>query len=184
MERLGNPLGMLSGIFWLAFAVVGLRKGGRTAELAHAGLAGWASTSIASDLRWYHPFVRFLLRRAWRPEPRIAGSGTAALFPDPSRPGERFDKFTRSARRALSLAHEEAAGTRASQIGVEHLLLGTVLVEDSLAARALRSVGAEIETVRERVRRMAEEGGVTSVAEPGLTDPSKCTIERAFAEAR
>ena len=60
--------------------------------------------------------------------------------------------LSHSCKRALTFAAEEAERLAHAHIGTEHLLLG-VLREDGPEARALRSLGIELEAAREEFRR-------------------------------
>jgi ATP-dependent Clp protease ATP-binding subunit ClpC len=59
-----------------------------------------------------------------------------------------FERFTTHARRALTLAQEEAHNLGHGHIGTEHLLLGLVQEEEGLGARALAAVGVTIAAIR------------------------------------
>lgn len=62
-----------------------------------------------------------------------------------------FDRFSRRAMNVMSLAKEEARGLKVEYIGTEHLLLG-LLGGSGIAARVLRHLGLDIDTIRTRVR--------------------------------
>jgi ATP-dependent Clp protease ATP-binding subunit ClpC len=87
------------------------------------------------------------------------------------------------ARHALLLAHEEARALRHSFIGTEHILLGLLREDESVAARALSSLGISYERVRAAVVRMMGLG----VDDPGDEVPSTAAataaVERAGREA-
>ncbi|MCM6774038.1 hypothetical protein NDR87_11195 [Nocardia sp. CDC159] len=59
-----------------------------------------------------------------------------------------FERFTDQARRIVILAQEEARARGHDYIGTEHLLLGVLYDENSVAVRALRSCGIEPERIR------------------------------------
>jgi ATP-dependent Clp protease ATP-binding subunit ClpA len=63
----------------------------------------------------------------------------------------RFDKFTDRARKALSLAQEEAQRFQHTYIGTEHLLLGLVREGEGVAAKVLSNLGVELKDVRDTV---------------------------------
>jgi len=73
-------------------------------------------------------------------------------------------------RRILSHAAEEAARMHHGYIGTEHLLLGILREERSLAAEILREKGVTIEAARERLARPldAAHGSFQPAAEPHL----------------
>jgi ATP-dependent Clp protease ATP-binding subunit ClpC len=96
---------------------------------------------------------------------------------------DRFDKFTEQARKALSLAQEEAHRFRHNYIGTEHLLLGLVREDDGVAAKVLQKLGVELQTVRNAVEFIIGRGD-RIVLEIGLTPRAKKVIELAIDEAR
>ena len=96
---------------------------------------------------------RSLLNRLVRRGPRRcepAGPGTDHFLTD------HFltDHFLVDAREAMSFAQEEARALGHNYLGTEHLLLGLLRTEHGLAARLLRSVGADLEQSRAAVRRL------------------------------
>ena len=70
-----------------------------------------------------------------------------AAAKEPSLPN-KFDAFTERARKVLTLAQEEAQRFNHNYIGTEHLLLG--MLNDSVAARVLTSLGVELQSARRR----------------------------------
>ncbi|HEY60043.1 MAG TPA: ATP-dependent Clp protease ATP-binding subunit [Anaerolineae bacterium] len=68
-----------------------------------------------------------------------------------------LEKFTRSARRVLSLAYMEAEKLRQSQIGSEHILLALIQEDVGVAGKVLRDLGVELDRAREMVLRL---GGI------------------------
>jgi hypothetical protein len=97
---------------------------------------------------------------------------------------DRFDKFTDHARAVLTLAQDEAQRFRHPYIGTEHLLLGMLRVDDCLATRVLRNLGAEPSKVRTAVEFIIGRGDLPIVGEVGLTPRAKRAIELAIDEAR
>ncbi|KAK8615118.1 hypothetical protein V6N13_068903 [Hibiscus sabdariffa] len=71
----------------------------------------------------------------------------------PSRLGcAKFEGFTREAIEAIMLAREESRRLRDDSVGTEHILLGlTCGGTSSIAAKALKSLGIELEHVRKHV---------------------------------
>jgi Clp amino terminal domain, pathogenicity island component len=69
-----------------------------------------------------------------------------------------FERFTKEARRVVTLAQSEAKDLAHNYIGTEHLLLGMLRIEDSLGARALADFEVDLEETREDVRRIIGEG--------------------------
>lgn len=54
-----------------------------------------------------------------------------------------FERLTASARLALAFARDEAEARWSPEIGTDHLLLGLVVANDAVAARALRTGGVD-----------------------------------------
>lgn len=97
---------------------------------------------------------------------------------------ERFDRLNDEAKQALRLAQEEAQRFNHNYIGTEHLLLGLVRQEASLAAQVLESLGVELQKVRSSVEFIIGRGDRLVLGEIGLTPRSKKVIELAIDEAR
>jgi hypothetical protein len=98
------------------------------------------------------------------------------------RRGGKFRHFTERAREAVGFAQEEAAGLHHNAVGTQHLLLGLLRVEDGGAARALGSLGIDVEAVRTEVMRVFGEGDSTGGPLP-FTPDAKQTFEVALREA-
>jgi transcriptional regulator with XRE-family HTH domain len=62
-----------------------------------------------------------------------------------------FERFTKEARRVVTLAQYEAKELGHDWIGTEHLLLGVLGIEDSVAARALGDFGITLAGTRDDV---------------------------------
>ncbi len=60
-------------------------------------------------------------------------------------------KLDPHARRALTLAHEEAHGYGHNYIGTEHVLLGIIREGEGVGARSLSSLGVDLHAAREAV---------------------------------
>src|SRR5438552_2238846 len=97
---------------------------------------------------------------------------------------DRFDKFTERARKVLSLAQEEAQRFQHNYIGTEHILLGLVRQEDSVAAQVLTNLGIKLSNVRSAVEFIIGRGDRIVMGEIGLTPRAKKVIELAVDEAR
>ena len=96
----------------------------------------------------------------------------------------RFEKFSESARRVLSLAQEEAQRFNHGYIGTEHILLGLAREPDGVAAKVLSSLGVELNKVRSAVEFIIGRGERAASGEIGLTLRAKKVIELAVDEAR
>jgi len=96
---------------------------------------------------------------------------------------DNFDRFTKRARQALSMAQEEARRMNHGYIGTEHLLLGLIREEEGIAARVLTDLGLSINQMRRAVERMVGRG---ERLVPGLqlSEQTKRMIESAVDEAR
>ncbi len=97
---------------------------------------------------------------------------------------DRFDKFTKRARRVLTLAQEEAQRFHHNYIGTEHLLLGLVSEGEGVAAQVLSNLGVELNQVREAVEHIIGRGERIVLGELCLTPRAKKVIELAVDEAR
>ena len=63
-----------------------------------------------------------------------------------------FEKFTDKARRVVVLAQEEAKLLNHNYIGTEHILLGIIHEGEGVAAKALESLGINLDAVRDQVQ--------------------------------
>lgn len=93
----------------------------------------------------------------------------------------RFDMFTRAARRALMHAQEEAQRLKHDYIGTEHLLLGLAHDPASTAGQALSDAGIWEEPLHEAMGELLGTAGAGG--EVGLTPRAKRVIEWAVAAA-
>lgn len=102
------------------------------------------------------------------------------------RPNERnrFDTFTQRARNVLALAQEEAQRLSYPYMGTEHLLLGLVREGEGVAVQVLRSLGVELDQVRQTVEARIGRGDQVVLGEMGLTPRAKRVLELAVEEAR
>src|SRR5438876_9658870 len=95
---------------------------------------------------------------------------------------DRFDKFTERARRALSLAQEEAQRLQHNYIGTEHLLLGLVRESEGVATKVLSNLRVDLNQVRNAVEAVIGQGTRAHFGEIGLTPRAKKVIELAIYE--
>lgn len=120
--------------------------------------------------------VRRLMRRSGKECPPGAKSGE---------PGELLlERFYVDAREAMARAQEEAGALHHSYIGTEHLLLGLLRAEHSLAARLLTSVGAKLEHVRHSIELLVGRGESAHVPPLPVTPRLKKVLELARQEAK
>lgn len=94
-------------------------------------------------------------------------------------PGEPYTAIgklpqTPRVRHVIELAIKEARSTHHHHVGTEHLLIGLMLADDGVAARALNSMGLDLEHVRAKVHEVlgeVGEGGTARVrVEPELIE--------------
>jgi len=94
-----------------------------------------------------------------------------------------FERFTELARQAVVLAQEEARGLNHNYIGTEHILLGLVREEQSLAALVLDSFGITVERVRAQVVRIVGTGEEVWAGQIPFTPRAKKVLKLALGEA-
>ncbi|NLS45453.1 MAG: ATP-dependent Clp protease ATP-binding subunit [Firmicutes bacterium] len=95
-----------------------------------------------------------------------------------------FGGLTERAQRVLQLSQGEARRLGHDVIGTEHLLLGLVAEGTGIAARALQSLGINLEDVRQAVEKMVGTGDPDKVKMLTLTPRAKKVLELAMIEAR
>lgn len=96
---------------------------------------------------------------------------------------EKFERFTRRARRVMSRARDEAERLHHDYIGTEHLLIGLVREKDGIAGRVLRDLGLESERARETVERLTDVGENQS-SRVELAPATKHVLQMSYEEAR
>ena len=94
-----------------------------------------------------------------------------------------FQRFTDRARHVVVLAEEEARLLNHNWIGTEHLLLGLIRQGDSVAARALESLGISLQAVRQEVEEIIGQGEQVPSEEIPFTPRSKMVLELALRES-
>src|ERR671914_2833023 len=82
-----------------------------------------------------------------------------------------FERFTDRARRVVVLAQEEARMLNHNYIGTEHILLGLIHEGEGVAAKALESLGAALNRVRQQVIQLLS-GYTGGKGEPGPGEQS------------
>ena len=97
---------------------------------------------------------------------------------------DNLDRFTKRARRALTAAQNEALRLNHRYIGTEHLLLGLIGEEGSVAVRVLEGLGLSADEIREAVERAVGRGIRPMGGPPTLTPRTKRVLEVAVEEAR
>jgi ATP-dependent Clp protease ATP-binding subunit ClpC len=94
-----------------------------------------------------------------------------------------FERFTDRARRTVVLAQEEARLLNHNYIGTEHLLLGMARDSDSVAARAMTSLGVSLETLRSEVEGLIGRGDEAPGSHIPFTPRAKKVLEYSLREA-
>jgi ATP-dependent Clp protease ATP-binding subunit ClpA len=81
-------------------------------------------------------------------EPDDLRAELVASMPKPTKPVQGHIPFTPRSKKALELTAKEALLFGHNYIGCEHLLLGLLATEDSIASQVLRRMGLELRTAR------------------------------------
>lgn len=94
--------------------------------------------------------------------------------------------FTERVRKSLALAREEAARLRHEYVGTEHILLGLLGDDDSVALTVLDNLGVKREELAVRIETIVKRGRPGDVRGPDLpyTSRAKKVLELAMDEAR
>jgi ATP-dependent Clp protease ATP-binding subunit ClpA len=95
-----------------------------------------------------------------------------------------FERYTDRARRVVVLAQEEARMLNHNYIGTEHILLGLIHESEGVAAKALKSLGISLETVRQQVEAIVGSGQQAPSGHIPFTPRGKKVLELAVREAR
>ncbi|MHB1355474.1 MAG: ATP-dependent Clp protease ATP-binding subunit [Anaerolineae bacterium] len=96
---------------------------------------------------------------------------------------DNMDRFTKRAKQALAMSHEEARRLNHNYIGTEHLLLGLLREEEGIASRVLIDLGLSISQVRRAVERVVGRND-HPMKSMELAEQSKQVMEIAFEEAK
>jgi ATP-dependent Clp protease ATP-binding subunit ClpC len=94
-----------------------------------------------------------------------------------------FERFTDRARRVVVLAQEEARLLSHNYIGTEHILLGLVREGESIAARALDSLGVRLDPARQQVESIVGLGKRAPSGHIPFTPRAKKGLELSLREA-
>ncbi len=97
---------------------------------------------------------------------------------------DKFDRFTKKARRVLQAAQEEAQRLNHSYIGTEHLLLGLMKEENGVASKVLHELGVDSQQVIIAIEQKIGRGERATFGKPTLAPRTKRVIELAVDEAR
>ena len=94
-----------------------------------------------------------------------------------------FERFTDRARRVVVLAQEEARLLNHNYIGTEHILLGLIHEGEGVAARALESLGINLDGVRHEVVEIIGQGEQAPSGHIPFTPRAKKVLELSLREA-
>ncbi len=98
---------------------------------------------------------------------------------------EIWQRFTSTARRAILLAHSEAARSRAQLIGTEHLLLGLLRLAEGAALESLTRAGVDVEGLSADLQSQLAPGVYTEPSpEVSFTPDAQQVLSLAYNEAR
>jgi hypothetical protein len=120
------------------------------------------------------------LRPQLGPNSLTAPAG-GTLFP---RRKDRFDRFTDRSRNALKFASEEAKLLKHDFIGTEHLLLGLLHDQESIAMRVLECLNVDPSEVRSAINAIAASVSGHGRPDHGLTLRVKRALELSVEEAQ
>ena len=95
-----------------------------------------------------------------------------------------WQRFTERARRVVFFAQEEAGRLGENYVSTEHLLLGLVKENDSVAARILDRIGVSLGRIRSEIERQVARGDGRMGPDMQLTPRAKRVIDLAYDEAR
>src|SRR5436305_2260951 len=95
-----------------------------------------------------------------------------------------WQRFTERARRVVFFAQEEAGRLGENYVYTEHLLLGLVRENDSVAARILDRLGVSLGRIRSEIERQVTRGDGRLGQDMQLTPRAKRVIDLAYDEAR
>src|SRR5207249_8991621 len=95
-----------------------------------------------------------------------------------------WQRFTERARRVVFFAQEEAGRLGENYVSTEHLLLGLIRENDSVAARVLDTLGVGPSRIRSVLEEQVARGDGRLGADMQLTPRAKRVIDLAYDEAR
>ncbi len=95
-----------------------------------------------------------------------------------------WQRFTERARRVVFFAQEEAGKLGESYVSTEHILLGLVRENDSVAARILDRMGVSLFKIRKEIERQVTRGDARLGTDMQLTPRAKKVIDLAYDESR
>ncbi|WP_288832575.1 ATP-dependent Clp protease ATP-binding subunit [uncultured Corynebacterium sp.] len=93
-----------------------------------------------------------------------------------------FERFTDRARRVIVLAQEEARALNHNYMGTEHILLGLIKEGEGVAAKALESMGINLDDVRREVEEIIGHGSQPVTGHIPFTPRAKKVLELSLRE--
>jgi ATP-dependent Clp protease ATP-binding subunit ClpC len=94
-----------------------------------------------------------------------------------------FERFTDQSRRVIVEAQNEVRGLNHHYVGTEHLLLGFIRVEGSVASKALIAHGISLESARAQVEKTVGKGDYPPSSHIPFTPRCKKVLELSLREA-
>ena len=95
-----------------------------------------------------------------------------------------IEDFSIDARKAMAASEREARSLKHHHVGTEHLLLGLLRSEDSVAARALRLLGVTHRKARRQIMRLVDVGAEKADGPLSFTPRVREIVEDAFSGSR
>jgi ornithine carbamoyltransferase len=95
-----------------------------------------------------------------------------------------WQRFTERARRIVFYAQEEAGRLAENYVSTEHILLGILRENDSVAARVLDRMNMSMDVIRDRLEKQVTHGDGRLGQDMQLTPRAKRVIDLAYEEAR
>jgi len=95
-----------------------------------------------------------------------------------------WQRFTERARRAVFFAQEEAKQLGENNVNTEHLLLGLIREEDSVAAAILSRLGFSLSRIRAEIEKQVVRGSGRASQDMQLERRARRVIDLAYDEAR
>jgi ATP-dependent Clp protease ATP-binding subunit ClpC len=94
-----------------------------------------------------------------------------------------FDRFTERAIKVITYAQDESRRLKHNFVGTEQILLGLIREDSGIAAKVLKSLGANLQETRIEVEKLVSHGSGFASPEMPFTPRSKRVLELAVEEA-
>ncbi len=96
-----------------------------------------------------------------------------------------FSRFTDRARKAMSLAKDQALKFNSDYIGTEHVLLGLLKDTEGIACSVLESLNVDFDSAKKEVQKLSKPSpDVIQAGEPPFTPSCKKLLEYSISESR